>query len=121
VSDKERAQPPVPVQPCPRPQIRNRSPESPDLQDSDPLEPSGVDAVGGDGPGTLHDVGGEGCTIGLEVGTGLVPGVMADGFEVQDEGIEAPAMVQSGELPTQVGPPRRQYPRQGKQLDTTDT
>ena len=80
-----------------------------------------MDAVGSDGSGTLHDVGGKGHTIGLEVGTGLVPGIMADGFKVQDEGIEVPAMVQLGELVTQVGPPRRQYPRRGKQLDTTDT
>ena len=72
-------------------------------------------------PGTLHDVGGEGHTIGLEVGTGWVPGVMVDGFEVQDEGIEVPVMVQLNKLVTQVGPPRRQYPRRGKQLDTTNT
>jgi hypothetical protein len=67
VSDDERAQPPVPVWPHLHPQICNRSPESPDLQDIDPLEPSSVDAVGGDGPGTLHDVGGEGWTIGPAV------------------------------------------------------
>jgi hypothetical protein len=52
-----------------------------------------MDAVGSDGPGTLHDVGGKGHTIGLEVGTGSVPGIMADGFKVQDESIEVPAMV----------------------------
>ena len=80
-----------------------------------------MDAVGSDGPETLHDVGGKGRTIGLEVGTGLVPGIMADGFEVQDKGIEVPAMVQLGELVTQVGLPRRQNPRRGKQLDATDT
>ena len=80
MSDDERVQPPVPVWPRPHPQIHNCSSESPDLQDSNFLKPSGVDAVGSDGPGTLHDVGEEGRTIGLEVRTGLVPGVMVDGF-----------------------------------------
>ena len=45
VSDDNGAQPPAPVRSRPRPQIYNRPPESPDLEDSDPLEPGHADAV----------------------------------------------------------------------------
>jgi hypothetical protein len=102
------------VQPRPRPRMRNHPPESQDAgedREVEAPESGGVDAIGGDGPGTLRDEGGQGHVLGPEVGINLVPTVVEGGLETRNRDIEVPAMVQSGEIETEVGPARRRNPR----------
>jgi hypothetical protein len=49
----------------------------------------------------------------------VVPGNTEDGLEAEDSSVEVRLTMQSGEIETQVDPPRCQNPRRGKQLDTT--
>ena len=49
----------------------------------------------------------------------MVPGVVKDGLEAQQRGVKLPLTVQSGDVETQLEPPRRQNPKRGKQSDMT--
>jgi hypothetical protein len=44
---------------------------------------------------------------------------MEDGLEAENSSVEVPLTMQSGEIETQVDPPKRRNPRRGKQSDAT--
>jgi hypothetical protein len=56
--------------------------------------------------------------MGPETGINLISGVMKDGLDAQDTGVEMPLMMQSGQMETQADPPRHQNSRHGKPSDT---
>ena len=101
--------------------MRNCPPESRDIGEVEAEESSDMDVVEDDRPEALQAESGQGCAVGPEVRTGLVPGVMEDGLEMQGRDMGVPAMLQSGGIETMAGPSRRRNPRCGVQLDTTNT
>ena len=101
--------------------MRNCPPESRDIGEVEAEESSDMDVVEDDRPEALQAKSGQGCAVGPEVRTGLVPGVMEDGLEMQGRDMGVLAMLQSGGIETMAGPSRHRNPRCGVQLDTTNT
>ena len=79
-----------------------------------------ADAVGGQSESeALQEGSVQEQAISPECGTSLVPGIMEDGLEAENSGVEVPLTMQSGEIETWVDPPKCRNPRWGKQSDST--
>jgi hypothetical protein len=106
-------------QPPPRRRPRQRPIQTRD--DGDVEASSGANAINRDNEPAMQDGGEREHGIGARFGVALASGVRAGGSEVQDRGIGVLSTMQSSEMESQGGPPRRQNPRRGKQSDNTNT
>ena len=85
--------------PRPRPHMRNRPVEIQGVE--------GVPAAAATDTEVLQDQDEPECAISIEVGVALVPSVIEDRLEAEDEGIEVLLMMQRGENEAEAGPTRR--------------
>ena len=107
-------------QPQPRPHMHQPPLETRDIGEAE--NSSIADAVGYQSePKVLQEGSVQEQAISHEYGTSLVPGIMDDGLEADNSGVEVLLMMQSGEIETRVEPPKRRNPRRGKQSDATRT